>query len=329
MNRHYLGAEYNHSNALTLNMRDSQHKSMEASDCRYVEQFLEKILVERNATLNTITSYRTDLKFLSTFLGNKRLHKTSKEDLENYFIDLRSRDFSNATIRRKIAAFRQFFSFLYCEKISETNPATTLELPKKTLTLPRYLNKDEVLLLLACLKEGQPTTLRLYAILEILYSSGMRVSELINLRVSDVQPLFKNQQYITITGKGGKERILPFSIQAIEVLKQYLRSYQSNSPWLFPGAGKKDRPMSRQRLGQLLKELALKCGIKPERISPHVLRHSFATHLLDNGMDIKVVQDLLGHAQITTTQIYTHISQNKLHQEVAVKHPLSNKRSSE
>ncbi|ACT69141.1 tyrosine recombinase XerD [Neorickettsia risticii str. Illinois] len=299
---------------------------MQASDCKYVEQFLEKILVERNATLNTISSYRTDLRLLGAFLKKKGLKDASKEDLYGYIADLRAQQLSNATIRRKTATFRQFFSFLYSEKISSGNPAQTLELPKKTLVLPRYLTKEEVLSLLTFLETGQPATLRLYAILEILYSSGMRVSELINMKISDIRPLLNGQQHIIIVGKGRKERILPFSKKAIQVLKLYLTSYQSNSPWLFPGAGRKDRPMSRQRLGQLLKELALKCSIDPKRISPHVIRHSFATHLLDNGMDIKVVQDLLGHAQITTTQIYTHISQNKLHKEIEAKHPLSSKK---
>ncbi|KYH12300.1 site-specific tyrosine recombinase/integron integrase [Neorickettsia sp. 179522] len=299
---------------------------MQASDCKYVEQFLEKILVERNATLNTISSYRTDLRLLSAFFKNKGLQNASKEDLYGYIANLRAQQLSNATIRRKIATFRQFFSFLYSEKISSSNPAQTLELPKKTLVLPRYLTKEEVLSLLTFLETGQPTTLRLYTILEILYSSGMRVSELINLKISDIRPLLNGQQHIIITGKGRKERILPFSKKAIQVLRLYLTSYQSNSPWLFPGAGRKDRPISRQRLGQLLKELALKCNIDPKRISPHVIRHSFATHLLDNGMDIKVVQDLLGHAQITTTQIYTHISQNKLRKEIESKHPLSLKK---
>ncbi|ABD46389.1 site-specific tyrosine recombinase/integron integrase [Neorickettsia sennetsu] len=298
---------------------------MQASDCKYVEQFLEKILVERNATLNTISSYRTDLRLLSTFLKKRGLKDASKENLYEYIANLRAQQLSNATIRRKIATFRQFFSFLYSEKISSTNPAQSLELPKKTLVLPRYLTKEEVFSLLTFLEAGQPATLRLYAILEILYSSGMRVSELINMKVSDIRPLLNGQQHIIIVGKGRKERILPFSKKAIQVLKLYLTSYQSNSPWLFPGAGRKDRPMSRQRLGQLLKELALKCKIDPKRISPHVIRHSFATHLLDNGMDIKVVQDLLGHAQITTTQIYTHISQHKLHKEIEAKHPLSSK----
>ncbi|QHD64959.1 tyrosine recombinase [Neorickettsia findlayensis] len=299
---------------------------MQASDCKYVEQFLEKILVERNATFNTISSYRTDLRLLSAFFKKKGLQNASKEDLYGYIANLRTQQLSNATIRRKIATFRQFFSFLYSEKVSSSNPAQTLELPKKTLVLPRYLTKEEVFSLLTFLESGQPTTLRLYTILEILYSSGMRVSELINLKISDIRPLLNGQQHIIITGKGRRERILPFSKKAIQVLKLYLTSYQSNSPWLFPGAGRKDRPISRQRLGQLLKELALKCNLDPKRISPHVLRHSFATHLLDSGMDIKVVQDLLGHAQITTTQIYTHISQNTLHKEIESKHPLSSKK---
>ncbi|AHX11099.1 phage integrase family protein [Neorickettsia helminthoeca str. Oregon] len=283
------------------------------------------MLVERNASFNTIASYKTDLVLLQKFLEETEFIQASKEDLCSYITGLKERGYSSATIRRKIATLRQFYTFLYFEKLIYINPMKDIELPKKALILPRYLIKEEIKGLLTFLGQGYPDTLRLHTMLEMLYASGMRVSELIRLKIADIGPLLKGQQHIIIQGKGRKERILPFSKRSIEVLIRYLHSHQSTSEWLFPGTGGKNRHISRQRLGQLLKELAIKCNIAPERISPHVIRHSFATHLLDRGMDIKLVQDLLGHSQITTTQIYTHVSQQELHREVISHHPLSKK----
>lgn len=291
-----------------------------------IERFLEMMLVERNSSVNTIASYKTDLLSLQEFLKPAALQDATIDDLNDYLFFLHEKEYSNETITRKIIAFRQFYKFLYSEDVIKNNPILNIELRKKSIKLPKYLTEDEINSLFSFV-ESDSSLVMIRAMLELLYSSGMRISELVSLKVADIGPLIADQRYIIISGKGNKERIIPFTDKAIKALRDYLEFRNPNSVWLFPGKiGKgKDGHITRQRLGQILKEIAIKANIAPERISPHVIRHSFATHLLNNGLDIKSLQDLLGHSSIATTQIYTHIPNDKLQKSILENHPLSKK----
>jgi integrase/recombinase XerD len=290
-----------------------------------IEKFLEMMLVERNATQNTISGYKADLLLLSKFLKTRELNKVTFDDLNNYLLFLYEKGYSTETMTRKIITFRQFYKFLHLENIIKNNPTLNIELHKKTFKIPKYLTEDEVHRLFA-LVENDTSLIKVYTMLELLYASGMRISELITLKIADINPLLNNQKYIIISGKGNKERIIPFTEKAIKALKFYIEvNNKKDSVWLFPGnVGKgKDHHITRQRFGQILKNLAIKANISPEKVSPHIMRHSFATHLLNNGLDIKTLQDLLGHSSIATTQIYTHIPNDKLQKSILKSHPLT------
>lgn len=328
-----------------------ENKSIAQDNFELLEKFLEMIIVINNATENTISSYRTDLILLAKFLSPVLLRNANFKNLEQYLLALSQQKYSASSITRKIITFRQFYKFLYLEKIIYNNPTLNIELPKQPRKIPKYLTAEEINKLFTTLKNDEhPNSIRTYTILESLYASGMRISELINLKLIDVKPLINplnNKQYIIIMGKGRKERMVPFSKLAINALKEYLKTHAEQSKWLFPGDSrgtkprnqeqqgeilktkqmkpKQDNHITRQRLGQIFKELALKAGIPPERLSPHVVRHSFATHLLNNGTDIKIIQDLLGHSSIATTEIYTHIPTEALRDSILKNHPLANK----
>ncbi|MBQ4875102.1 MAG: tyrosine recombinase XerD [Rickettsiaceae bacterium H1] len=297
---------------------------------KYIDLFLEMISSEKNLSLNTTENYIRDLKQFSVFVKHD-LCEVKVEDIQKYLSDLYIRHYSAKTISRKISTLRTFFKFLYNDGIIPNNPTLNIDHPKKDFTLPKILNTEEIKILFNTTKKDESKNgIRINLILEILYSTGMRVSELLNLKLQEVITLIKNRDepFLIIKGKGNKERITILNDSAINSLKRYVESLIVNSAWLFPGEGKKriiDKPMSRQRLGQLLKELAIKAGISPKKISPHVIRHSFATHLLENGMDVRVIQELLGHADIATTQIYTHVNKNRLKEIIFKTHPLIRK----
>jgi integrase/recombinase XerD len=290
---------------------------------KLLEFFLEMMSAQRGAAKHTITSYEKDLRDFLKYLTPKEPQSATPEDLSAYLQTLK--DFSSASIARKISALRQFYNFLQEENFITTNPSKTLSSPKRELSLPKFLSPAEITHLLAVAKEGQEADdIRLYAILELLYATGMRVGELVSLKL-DVMNFQDNHPIINIKGKGNKERMVIMNSSAKEAVLAYLAIRNSfvnahNCVWLF--ASQKSH-LSRQRLGQMLKSLALKANIEPKKISPHIIRHTFASHLLANGADLRSIQRLLGHSSINTTQIYTHVQLKKLQEILDNFHPLS------
>lgn len=278
---------------------------------------------ERGASGNTIESYQRDLRDAAAFLAKRQsgFKTADKRLLENHITTLGKSGLSPRTIARHISSLRQFFHFLYSDEIRKDDPSATLDTPKLPRNLPHSLTAEDISTLIAT--AGKEDDIRMVAMLELLYASGLRVSELITLPVAALQKISThNQHFLIVRGKGNKERIVPLHDSALAALDKYLEARTEKSPWLFPSHGKEGH-ITRQRFGQMLKELALKAGLDPHKISPHTLRHSFASHLLAGGADLRVIQELLGHADISTTQIYTHIEHEKLTRLVTSHHPLN------
>lgn len=297
-----------------------------------IENFLDMLSAERGASSHTLQGYERDLKSFSSFLKKKKpLEEGTSAEIEAYIHSLAVKGLSGSTQARHLSTLRQFYQFLLIEKIREDDPTSLIQMPKISRPLPRILTEEEVVLLLdeAARIPGAEGA-RGVALLEILYATGFRVSELLTL---PWQEGMKRGKSLLILGKGGKERLVPLTEIALESLKKYetFRPYflhkagVSSSPWLFPSRGRSGH-LTRQGLCQFLKDLALRIGLDPSRLSPHVLRHAFATHLLENGADIRSVQKMLGHAQIATTQIYTHVMDRHLQDLVQNHHPLSKKK---
>lgn len=279
-----------------------------------IESFLEMMSVERGSSANTLAAYQRDLDDFAESI--KSTPETCTEaEIASYMQSLASRGFSSRTRARKLSSLKQFFMYLYTEKLRADNPASTVDAPKLEKSLPKYLSEKEVDALLATAAED----LRLKAMLELLYASGLRVTELISLKRTSLRK-DGDDYFIMVKGKGSKERVVPVGSFAVEAINAYQIQKPNPSPWMFP-SGKSH--LTRQRFGQLLKDLAIKAHIDPEKLSPHVLRHSFASHMLAHGADLRLVQELLGHEQIATTQIYTHIQSTKLHKLVEAHHPLA------
>lgn len=303
---------------------------------RYVEQFLEMMVAERGASPHTFDAYRRDLDDFLGFLGPRQLLNVSRADVESFLAHLSKGGMSPRSSARKLSAVRQLFAFLYRETIRKDNPAATLEAPRQSRKLPKTLQAEHVVLLLhTASQDDTPRGVRLQAMLELLYGAGLRVSELVTLKLSALQvrqgSTSVQADSLLITGKGNKERIVPVNAKAraalsryLDVRHQFLQPKQS-SPWLFP-YHRADGYVTRQQFGVLLKELAVKANLDPELLSPHTLRHSFASHLLEGGADLRVIQELLGHSDISTTQIYTHVAGEKLKKLVQEKHPLARKK---
>ena len=315
----------------------------------HINNFLQKIRAEDGLSKNTILSYGKDLEMLEIFLKNIEIsfENCSKEILKKYFNEDAKQNLTNSSVSRKISCFKHFFNFLEQENIIKKNPVLEIHGPKRHKILPKFLSENEVTKMLDILLQDESEFgIKLSCMLEILYSAGLRVSELVNLPISAVQ--FKNSQiddFLIVKGKGNKERIATLNETSKIILAKYLilrkKVGLDSSKWLFVGnfrSSKKpnqikihavnfkdfiDKPLSRQRFNKMLKELAIKAKIEPSRVHPHVFRHSFATHLLNNGADLRVLQELLGHSDISTTEIYTHISENKLRDAVLNHHPLS------
>lgn len=300
-----------------------------------IELFLEMLQAERAAAKNSIESYRQDLLALVEVLHQKKitLLTANRAALEQYLATLAKQHYAPRTMARKLSCFRQFYQFLYSEKLRGDNPAILIERPRIGRSLPNVMSIEAVEKLLQTAREhgNSPEALRMNTMLEILYAAGLRVSELVGLKLSAVVQAIQNhavQPYLVIRGKGGKERIVPLNPMAVEALKLYLplRSHFLNegeeSVWLFPSSGEEGH-ITRQRFGQMLKALAANAGIDPKSLSPHTLRHSFASHLLGGGADLRVIQELLGHSDISTTQIYTHVHQKQLESLVFEHHPLA------
>ena len=297
----------------------------------WAEAFLEMMAVERAAAKNTITAYGKDLADASGFLAGRGrdLGDASAEDIEAYFAALGARGLSPATASRRRAAVRQFYRFVLGEGWRTDDPSRRVDAPKRGRPLPKVLSRDEVdaIIAAASAKDGAQG-LRIGCVVELIYASGLRISELTALPLA---ALARDPADLMVTGKGGKDRLAPLNDAArravkayLEVRKTFLPKGDLANPWLFPSRGKAGR-MTPRRFAQLLDEAAADAGVDPARVSPHVLRHAFATHLLEGGADLRVVQKLLGHADIATTQIYTHVAGDRLAQVVTSKHPLSRK----
>src|SRR4051794_22392629 len=298
----------------------------------WAEAFLEMMSAERAAAKNTLTAYTRDLADAAGFLSGRRrdLADASATDIEAYFAALGARGLSPATAARRRAAVRQFYRFVLGEGWRVDDPSRRVEAPKKGRRLPHVLSREEMdrLIAAAGARDGAQGV-RLACMVELAYASGLRISELTAL---PLVALAKDPAYLIVKGKGGKERLAPLNETArtavkayLEVRPQFLPRGDKANPWLFPSRSAGGR-LTPRRFAQLLDEAAADAGIDPARVSPHVLRHAFATHLLEGGADLRVVQTLLGHADIATTQIYTHIASDRLREVVATKHPLARKK---
>jgi len=311
-----------------------------APDATLVELFLDMLAAERGAGANTLAAYRTDLDDLSSFLRAKRkdIAGATTDDLRGFIADLNERGFKPASLARRLSALRQLYRFLYAEGKRSDDPAAVLEGPKRGRTLPKVLSIAEVD---ALLKEAQRQStdatqtaavrlraMRLMCLLEVVYATGLRVSELVALPAAAAR---RDQRMLVVRGKGGKERLVPLNQSAKKAMADYLAlaaeaGRDKAAKWLFPSFGEQGH-LTRQHFARELKALGAACGIAPARLSPHVLRHAFASHLLHNGADLRIVQTLLGHADISTTQIYTHVLEERLKTLVRDLHPLGQGRA--
>jgi len=299
-----------------------------------ISNFLEVMAVERGASKNTLTSYKADLESFVVFLIEKHIsiENTDTDTIREFISSMSRRSLESSSIARKVSAIRQFFTFLYTDQIIKINPTLNIDTPKTKQNLPSVLSEDEILKLLGvAYSDLSPQGRRNVAMLELLYASGMRISELISLKLSHLQIQNNHiRPYIMITGKGDKERIIAINQKAIDALKAYLALRKEftklkTDPWLFPSKQSKQGHMTRQYFAKLLKKIAITANVTPKFVSPHKVRHSFATHLLNNGADLRVIQELLGHKNVSTTQIYTHVANEKLKSTVENFHPLSKK----
>ncbi len=296
-----------------------------------VEAFLEMMAVERDASPNTLAAYARDLADAEAGLGAPGLMGADEAAIEAWYASLSTRGLSAATAARRRSAVRQFYRFALGEGWRTDDPSRRLDAPKQGRPLPRTLSREEVVALLtASAARDGASGVRMIALVELAYASGMRVSELLALRVEAVR---RDPAYLIVRGKGGKERLAPLNASAREAVKAWLTVRDAvpesgrpektpDSPWLFPSTGASGH-LTPRRFAQMLDQAAIDANIDPARVSPHVLRHAFATHLLEGGADLRVVQTLLGHADIATTQIYTHVATDRLSQVVHQHHPLA------
>ena len=306
-----------------------------ASDASLVELFLDMLAAERGAGANTLSAYRNDLDDLSAHLraAGVAIIDADTDDLRGFLKSLDARGFKASSLARRLSAVRELYRFLYAEGKRTDDPAAVLEGPKRARTLPKVLSIADVdgLMTQARINADnaeQPVaqrlrSARLLCLLEVVYATGLRVSELVALPASAAR---RDQRMLVVRGKGEKERLVPLNQAAKRAMTEYLAlraaAKAEASKWLFPSFGEQGH-LTRQHFARELKALGLVCGIEPSRLSPHVLRHAFASHLLHNGADLRVVQTLLGHADISTTQIYTHVLEERLKSLVRDLHPLA------
>lgn len=309
-----------------------------------IELFLEMLAAERGAAANTLEAYARDLRALAGFLAGRggTPETAGVEDIRAFLGQLARAGLAPRSAARRLSALRQFYRFLLAEGLRGDDPTAGVDSPRQGRALPKILSEAEVGRLLetahrgAGFESGGPEALRLAALVELLYASGLRVSELVGLRLAAAQ---RDQRLLIVAGKGGKERMVPLSPGARQSLSAYLavrdgflatrgkggkggKAVKAASPWLFPSRGAEGH-LTRHRVAQLLKDLAREAGIDAAKVSPHVLRHAFASHLLDHGADLRSLQKMLGHADISTTQIYTHVLSERLKALVQERHPLA------
>ena len=290
---------------------------MRPDDLALVDRFLDMMAAEAGASKHTLAAYRNDLAQAAEALG--ALGSAAPEDVSR--LGGRWAELAPSTVARRSAALRRFFGFLVDEGLRSDDPSAALPRPRFERPLPRILDKDEVRRMFEAAEDrassGEAAAVRNLALLELLYGSGLRASELVSLPRRAIRP---GQPFLMVLGKGSKERLVPISTRADAAVQAWLEHVPGSAAWLFPSAGKH---ISRVRLFQIVRQMAADAGISPDRVSPHVLRHAFATHLLSGGADLRVLQSLLGHADIATTQIYTHVDSARLVEMVNARHPLA------
>ena len=293
---------------------------------RFEDNFLEMLAAERGAAKNTLESYRRDLVRFASFLRKDPADATV-EDIRKYLKSLAGLGMAASSSARHLSTLRQFYRFLFAEGFRADDPTTTVESARRRRPLPKVLSEADVGRLLDTVHAKaakQPTerNLRLAALIELLYATGLRVSELVSLPVSAAGG---DRRYLTVRGKGGRERVVPLGAAARSALDAYLKARpKGDKPqkWLFPSRGDSGH-LTRIRVAQMLKDLAVEAGLEPRKVSAHVLRHAFASHLLAHGADLRAVQQMLGHADISTTEIYTHVLEERLKSLVNRAHPLA------
>ena len=309
------------------------------SDAKLITLFLDMLAAEQGAGDNTLQAYRRDLTDFSEFLGRagQSFVTSDTQKLRDYLSDLDRRGFKSSSVARRLSAMRHLYRFLLNERIRSDDPAAILSGPKRGRGLPKVLSISDVDRMLTRAKELTETdaspaqrlrALRLYCLLEVLYATGLRVSELVSLPLSAAR---RDARMIVVRGKGNKERLVPLNEASRQAMADYLAAMEVMKPektapskWLFPSFGQSGH-LTRQHFARDLKELAAASGLPPRLVSPHVLRHAFASHLLHNGADLRIVQTLLGHTDISTTQIYTHVVEERLKSLVRDLHPLAEK----
>lgn len=310
---------------------------MSRQDHARLEGFLEMMSAERGAATNTLAAYERDLADVMEFLSFRHasLTEATTGDLSAYLAHLATQGFAASSQARRLSSLRQFYRFLYSEGVRSDDPTGILDAPRKGRALPKTMSVANVTALLAQAAEeaeqegpGQLSRIRMHLLLELLYATGMRVSELVSL---PAKVLRHEGRFLMIRGKGNKDRVVLLSRAAIDAMEKYdagrkalapKNQSQGESPWLFPSVSKEGH-LPRQVFARDLKDIAIRAGLTPSAVSPHVLRHAFASHLLQNGADLRAVQELLGHSDISTTQIYTHVLEERLQELVQTHHPLA------
>jgi integrase/recombinase XerD len=318
-------------------------RTSNVSDARLTDLFLDMLAAEQGAGTNTLDAYRRDLEDFSAFIGRAKSDFKAADTalLREYLADLDARGFKSTTVARRLSALRHLFRFLLNERLRGDDPAAILSGPKRGRGLPKVLSIADVDALLKHAKgladapgtspTGRIRAARLYCLLEVLYATGLRVSELVSLPLAAAR---RDARMIVVRGKGNKERLVPLNEASRRAMAEYLAMVAdakadkaknaAASKWLFPSSGESGH-LTRQHFARDLKELAAAAGLAPRLVSPHVLRHAFASHLLHNGADLRIVQTLLGHTDISTTQIYTHVVEERLKSLVRDLHPLGEK----
>ncbi len=292
-----------------------------------IEGFLEMLQTERGAAANTVSAYRHDLGEFETFLSKRgsEFRTATSHHVQSYLKFLDDAGLKNSTQARRLSAVKQLFTYLLGEEIRNDDPSLNIDSPKSGRRLPKYLSEEEVDKLLGATEGDKPEERRMASLMHLLYATGLRVSELTSLPFPAMR---EEDRFLIVRGKGDKERLVPVTQSAKDKLRDYIAvrdrflNENGHSPWLYPSRGKQGH-LTRQRFGQMLKDLALKVNVDANKISPHVLRHAFASHLLANGADLRSLQKMLGHADISTTQIYTHVLEKRLIDIVATHHPLA------